>query len=234
MRREKIPLRIVRQIERHGRIVDQRRLVDIDIQSAFITEQQGSLHRIVAYECFRGDLAPGHGHRVGKCRERRDLITELVGVVVARNPVGAAILRHAELAALFTELKIAQVRLLGKLVAKSQTVVVEPEPDTQQAGAAARALRQFDEQFVVAIADVLLLAQHRLPCLVEGGGSGALYHESVEQAGLFPEVESKAAVCEDCTLPGVGQGVDRRAVAKFETQLERGVRRDKLSGTCCP
>ena len=72
--------------------------------------------------------------------------------------------RHGELCFLLADDEIGQRLLFGEFVAESEPVVVEPEADRHVA--ACRGLPQRDGHFVIAVADLGLLAPYGTPCLV--------------------------------------------------------------------
>ncbi len=230
--------------EVHGRIVDQGRLVEIDVESVVALELQGRLHAGGRKDGLREVVRDGLFEMTADFGEPRTGIVVLLGVVVARNPPRRVVARHGELGALVGHDEINQLRLLGKLVAEAEAVVVKPEAHDHRAVVGRPAQR--DGQFVVTVADVGLLAPDRLPRLVESRSFGLDQLESVaqrlESAGNFisgeggVELGHGALAAQEQSEPARRHGrtplaverIARYALVEREMQRQRAVGRAEL------
>ena len=152
----------------HGREVDQRRLVEIDVESVVGFQLQGGLHAGGRKGRLREIVGDRPAHVSADLREARAGVVILLGVVVAGDPPGGMVPRHGELRALVGDDEVDQIGLYGEFVAESEPVVEEPEADGHPA--VALRLAERDAEFVVVVADRGLLAPDGLPRLVERGG----------------------------------------------------------------
>ena len=152
------------QVEVHARIVDQRRFVDVDVEPVVALHLQGRLYARGREGRLRRVGRDGAGHQLPYLREFRFGVVVLLRVVVARDPERRVVARHGELCFLLADDEIGQRLLFGEFVAESEPVVVEPEADRHVA--ACRGLPQRDGHFVIAVADLGLLAPYGTPCLV--------------------------------------------------------------------
>ena len=138
--------------------------VDVDVEPVVALHLQGRLYARGREGRLRRVGRDGAGHQLPYLREFRLRVVVLLRVVVARDPERRVVARHGELCFLLADDEIGQRLLFGEFVAESEPVVVEPEADRHVA--ACRGLPQRDGHFVIAVADLGLLAPYGTPCLV--------------------------------------------------------------------
>ena len=158
------------QFEVHTRIVDQCRLVDIDIQTIVGAQLQRGLHtrRRECADIRSTHIAANLGHTLTNFAHLARSILVLLCSVATRNPICHVVARHCELGVLLFDDEIGEFLglLRRELVAKSQTVIIESETDIQQE--AALFTTQLNEQLVVVVANLATLTPYRLTSLIEG------------------------------------------------------------------
>ena len=177
----------------------------------------------------------------------RCLVQELVGIVVSGYPECGQILVQVEFGQFVADDEVSQCLLLGELVAESESVVEQAE--THYDGASVGRIRpgllpQVDGHLVVTVADLLLLAPDRLPCVVYGSPPDTVYAEALvhlcrmqDRIALCysPVVHERLDVVHSAFMTDVethpafvyhplsvkGQGIDRLAEsAQLERQLK--------------
>ncbi len=155
------------EVEVHGAVVDQRRLVKVDVEAIVGLHLEGCLHAGVGEAGLRQVALATGTVDAADLGEARGVVVIFLRVVVARDPECHVVARHGELGQLLPYHEVDQLLLLRKLIAKTEAVVKQAETDDHCA--AGLLLREAHGQLVMVIADGTALAPYRLPGLVDGG-----------------------------------------------------------------
>ena len=139
------------------------------------------------------------------------------------HPPGHVVLREAELGQLVHDDELPEVGLFGKLAAESHAVVEEAENHIETA-VRGLPLAQRDGQFVVVVADEVLLAPDLLPGLVEGVRFRAADLQPVAQGRSILQFEAQCREVEQ-GFPLAVERVADAAVAHGDLQREAPVGR---------
>ena len=150
------------QVQVHGRIVDQRSLVNVDVQSVVRLQHQRSLHcQVRTRRLACQGLIPCLVDELGNLRQLGGRNLEFIGIVIGRNPEGLVIARQLELRHFLIDGEVAQLFLHRELIAESQSVVEQTETDVQQPTGSF--LFQSHKKFLMIVTDLTVLAPYRLP-----------------------------------------------------------------------
>ena len=149
----------------HARIIHKSGLVDIDVQAVIRTHLERSLHRIVRPESLRGVSADSLLVFFAYFRQAALGIIIFLSVIVTRNPPCGMVTGQGELGKFLLDDKIVQVLLRRKLVAESQSVIIETE--TYRHLPSGRGLHKIHKKLIVIVAYLCLLSPYRLPSLVK-------------------------------------------------------------------
>ena len=249
--------RLVVEVEVHARVVDQGGFVDVDVEAVVALHLQGGLHARGREGGLRRVGRDGLLHVRADLGETRLGVVVLLGVVVPGDPECRVVARHGKLRPLLADGEVGELLLLGKLVAESESFVVEAEADGHLAARFRLAERY--GHLVIVVADRRLLAPDRLPLFVERGAFDAGLLEAVVEryggaiAALFDfgselqrrciaaQLEPHGAGQHGGTPPeveGIGRGARfgeaegefQVAVGREQGLLRRGAGRGKQGG----
>ena len=113
----------------HARIVEERSLMDIDVEALVSTHLERCLHAVYRERSLRVVRVDCSLHLCADFAETRLDIVILLSVIVARNPPCGMVPCESELGKLLLYHEVAEVLLVRELIAKSETVVIEAEAD---------------------------------------------------------------------------------------------------------
>ena len=186
--------------------------MDVDVEAVVGLELEGRLHAAGTENLLRC-IACGHLGRHGRnLRHLADVITVLLGVVVAGDPVRGVVARHRELGEFLRNHEIYEAGLLREFVAEAEAVIVKAEAHDHLYAL----LLEGHGQFVVVVAYLRLFSPDGVPSLVQAAGLAA------------DELESALHVHRGLILlAGVVQGPGRRDLvpAELEAEFAREYRR---------
>ena len=161
---------LVVQLQIECREVDQRCLVDIDVEPIVSLELQWGLHSRLGEVLLRGVVDMCLVVPAADLAETALGDVVLLCVVVARDPEGGVIACHGKLGCLLLYRKVYQAILVGELVSQPHAVIEEAEAEVHRPPIIG--LTQVDEHLIVVVADRAHLAPDRRPGLIEGGADG--------------------------------------------------------------
>ena len=231
----------------HAGVVDERSLMDVDIESVIGLHLERGLHSAGAEEGLRAVAYHLLLEILADFGETAFAVLVFLGVVVARNPPAEMVAGHRELGELLLDHEIGQRLARGELVAESESVVEEPETDVHEL--VASGLAQFHEKLVVVVAYLGFLSPDGLPYFIERVRLGARELEALGEGitgadiglGDFVAFESdflgfhRAAQLEaqqareHDICPFVSQGIFRHA-SLFEPEAEFKVSVGRFQG----
>ena len=202
--------------------------MEVDVQAVGGLHLEGSLHA-GGREDGDGGVAPVDGivEAGSDLAEARLLGHLLLRVVVAGEPPGGVVARHAELGALVPDEEVDEVGLRGELIAEAKAVVVEAEAE-DDAAVVGPWLAEGDAEFIVVVADVARLAPNGLPGLIERAGLCLLHLEAVHQVGLLHPLAGVLVACQfesevrgkDDILALIGKGILRASTVEGEGEAQ--------------
>ena len=182
---------LVVQLQVECREINQRCLVDIDVEPIVSLELQWGLHAGLGEVLLRGVVDVSLIVPAADLAEMALGDVVLLRVVVARDPEGGVIARHGKFRCLLLHREVDQAILVGKLVPQPHTVIKEAEAEVHLA--TILPLTETDEHLIVVVADRAHLAPDRCPGLVKGGADGvALLLKGRDEVTILVILEEKA------------------------------------------
>ena len=171
--------------------VNQRCLVDIDVEPVVSLELQWGLHAGPGEVLLRGVVDVRLIVPAADLAETALGDVVLLCVVVSRDPEGGVIARHGKFRCLLLHREVDQAILVGKLIPQPHAVIKEAEAKIHLATIVP--LAEADEHLIVVVADRSHLAPDRRPGLVKGGADGvALLLKGKDEVTILVILEEKA------------------------------------------
>ena len=173
----------------HGRIIQHRSFMDIDVEAVGRFHLQGSLHRPVGSRCLRDIVRTGTGINGRNLREQGPGVVVLLRVIVSGNPPGGVVSGHGKLREFIGHLEIGELVFLRELVAEGQAVVVhayaDVHVDTVLTG-------ELHEHFLVAVTNLRFFSPDGRPYFIQTVTFGSCQGKVPVQKGSVQKLISQA------------------------------------------
>ncbi len=150
------------KIQMHRRIVNQCRLMEIDIKPIVTLEHQRSLHARRRKRRLRDIAQLIIGIIAADLAQSRLDILIFLSVIIPGNPPRRHIARHRKLRRLISDRQLLAVAS-GENIAETYAIVISPELDIHLKRIAINLLHQLHSHGIVIIVDNLILTPHRRP-----------------------------------------------------------------------
>ena len=194
-------------IQKHGGVVHQRGLMDVDVQPVIGPQHQRSLHGQPALgPGLVGLLVQSALYLILQTGYPGSGVCKLVGVVISGNAVGQMVAGEVELGLLPAQGQIVQMLLLGNLIAEAQSVVEEAEAHGHHT--AGLLLLQSQGHFMKMVPHLGIFTPHRTPAPVYGIPAHGHYREAAGQVRLVAHQSQAAGGNDGQSL--VGQFISHR------------------------